>query len=119
MPSDGPSPPSGTGASLGRIAAEPAPRKPLWRLTTAEEHAARFDGPRESNLRPLPGFLPCKLFILSTSQIENFGLTEYRAKVLVNGQKCSGQLKSAEGHENNNEEGCFYAITEARGIRGI
>jgi hypothetical protein len=92
--------------------------EPLSRLTTAEGDPARFDGQRESNGNHRLGSLQFKLFILLTSQIENFGLTECRAKVLVSGQQGSGLLKSAEGHENN-EEGCFYAIAEAMGIQGI
>jgi len=80
-------PKTGLDASLRRFRAELASGKPLWRLTKAEADPARFDDQKESNLRPLPGFLPSKLFILLTSQIENFGLTECRAKVLVSGQQ--------------------------------
>jgi hypothetical protein len=64
--------------------------KPLWSPSeglTTEQNPARFDGRGYAICDHCLGSLRSKPFILLTSQIENFGLTEGPAKVLVSAQQ--------------------------------
>lgn len=86
-----------TRASMDRIGAVAASEKPRSRLAKGREEQARFDGRGESSVDHRLGSLPFKLFILLASQIENFGLTESRAKVLVSGQQGQWSTKKCRG----------------------
>src|SRR5580704_4918728 len=82
-----------TRAGMARTPAVPAPEKPWSSLAKRGKVQPRSDGRSGSDGGHRPGSLPVNLFILLPAQIENFGLTEYPAKVLVSGQKGSGLLK--------------------------